>query len=411
MSVFSRFILWFGTAWVSLNVFSAEPTAAGPRTGDAPPELKLSRMVQGPSIEEVHWDKLKGKVVVLEFWNTGCVPCIQAIPHLNALVEEFRNRPVVFLNVSDDNPDHLKNFLERRAVKGWLALDGPFKATATAFGVTAIPHTVIVDSDGRIAAITHPKLLGAQHLEEIIAGKPSTLPQHFVSDAETAVVAVATQLPTQAEISLSGPFPQPNGPFGFVGWQEDGCVFKAQKASLTDVFAEFFHVSPKLISDPNRLVPEGLYDISAAAPPDQRVEFQRQFIESVRKKWGVVIEVAPREVGLYSLRVGSTNAPGLKSVQKRAGGGQLPGGFFLGGVPMSSIASYLERSLDKLVLDESGLQGLWAADVRWEMSKSELSSGKASDPAKIIRATREQLGLELQPTLRTMPTLEIRKSK
>src|SRR5437667_12393814 len=85
----------------------------------------LGTIVQGPTIENVTWEKLKGKVVVLEFWNTACGPCIQAIPHMNELVTQFSYRPVVFLCVSDDNQDHLKKFLGRKPIKGWVALDAP----------------------------------------------------------------------------------------------------------------------------------------------------------------------------------------------------------------------------------------------------------------------------------------------
>jgi uncharacterized protein (TIGR03435 family) len=409
MRAFFKIILGICAACFPLHVASARASEDSPGVGDIPPPLKLSKMVQGPAIENVGWDKLMGKVVVLEFWNTLCAPCIQAIPHLNELVEQFSGRQVIFLSVSDDNPDHLKRFLERKPIKGWLALDGLFKATASAFGVTGNPHTVIVDSAGRVAAITHPALLKAQHLEEILAGKPCTLPANFVPNADAPVVAVTSSLPSTVEITIEGPFPQPEGAFGSRGWKGGGCVFQARKAPLFEALAEFFQVSPKLIFEHSKL-PEGLYDISAAAPPDQTPELRRRFIEAVRAKWGITIETTTREVSVYVISVCSTNAPGLKPVQKRAGGGEVPGGFFLGGSAMSSIASLLELSLDKPVVDESGLQGLWAADVRWEMSESELSLGSEPEADKVIKAAREQLGLELRLTLRRMPVLEIRTS-
>ena len=87
----------------------------GPKIGDMPPPLILSETIQGPSLNEIRWDKLKGKVVVLEFWNINCVPCVQAIPHLNELVVQFSNR-VVFISISDDNGDYLKKFLKRKPI-------------------------------------------------------------------------------------------------------------------------------------------------------------------------------------------------------------------------------------------------------------------------------------------------------
>ena len=411
MNAFSKTVFASCAAWLFTCIALGSVTTNSPEVGDVPPPLTLSTIVQGPAMENITWDKLKGKVVVLEFWNTACGPCIQAIPHMNELVTQFSRRPVVFLCVSDDNQDHLKKFLGRKPIKGWVALDAPLKPTETAFAVVGIPHTVIVDRSGRIAAITHPALLKAQHLEEILAGNPSTLPApKVVSTADAPVVMVSNSLPTTVDISIEGPFPQPDGAFGFRGWKASNCIFEARKALVQDVLAEFFRISPKLIFKETKL-PKGLYDIAAAGPPEQMPELERQFIAAVKKKWAIEVQIAARQVSVYAMTVGSTNAPGLRSVQKPGGGGEKPGGFFLGGQPMRLIASYLESSLDKPVVDETGLQGLWAADLKWEMSRWELLLHFAPDPAKVIEATRQQLGLELRPAFRTLLTVEIRAPK
>jgi uncharacterized protein (TIGR03435 family) len=270
---------------------------------------------------------------------------------------------------------------------------------------------VIVDATGRIAAITHPDLLKAQHLEEILAGKPSTLAApEIISTAGSAVVAASNHLPTRLEISIQGPFPQPDGAYGLHGWKGSNVVYQARKAPALDALAGFFRISSKLIFEEAKL-PEGLYDILVEGPPEQMqqiTEVKRQFIEAVKLMWGVQIQVSERDVSAYSMTVCSTNAPGLKVAQKRRGGGEKPGGFSLVGVPMRSIASGLENRLDKPVIDETGLSGLWAADVKWEMSGSELSSNSPPAPANVIKAAREQLGMDLQPSRRTMTVLEIR---
>jgi uncharacterized protein (TIGR03435 family) len=393
---------------ICLNA-AALSTEDSVKLGETPPPLQLSRMVQGGPIQDAAWEKLKGKVVVLEFWNTRCGPCIKAIPHLNELIDQFSARDVVFLSVSDDNPDHLKRFLKQHPVKGWLALDGPFEPTAAAFGVTGIPHTVIVDRNGRVAAITHPALVQAKHLEEVLAGKPCSLPLNLAPSADTPTEAVTNFPPTSIAISIEGPFPQPNGAFGLRRWKQDGHVFEARKASLVDALSTFFQVSPKLISQP-ALLPAGLYNISAEAPPGQIAELRLQLADALKAKWGITVEAVTEDVKVYSLSVVASNMPSFKPAQKRAGGGESPGGFRLGGSSMSSIASLLESNLDRPVVDETGLQGLWAAEVRWKMSESDLASDDKPDPERIIQAAREQLGLELRPAVRKMPVLNVRKT-
>jgi uncharacterized protein (TIGR03435 family) len=416
INAFSKATLALGAVWFSMCIASAQigtTTRNGPRIGEVPPPLALGRMVQGPPVETVTWDKVKGKVVVLEFWGTECMPCIEAIPHMNELIEQFSSRPVVFLDISNDNEDYLKDFLKRRPMKGWLALDGSLNPTATAFDVAGIPRTVIVAMTGRIAAITNPALLTAQHLEEILAGKPSTLPAPETLSSDAApVIAVSRSLPGMIEISIRGPFPQPDGPYGRCRWTASNCVYQAEKAPALHALAVFFRLSPKLIFAEGKL-PEGLYDILMAGPPDQMeqvTEVNRQFIEAVKTKWGVQIQISERDVSIYSMTVCATKAPGLKAAQERRGGGERPGGFLLAGVPMKSIASSLEEQLDKSIIDETGLTGLWSADLKWEMSESELSSHSEPEPAKVIKAAREQLGLDLQPSHRTMTILEIRTS-
>src|SRR5947199_3428540 len=74
------------------------------------PALKVTQWLQAPEGFDGKWSGLHGKVVVLEFWATWCAPCIGAIPHLNQLANEFKDRGVAFLAVTDDDKDRLKPF-------------------------------------------------------------------------------------------------------------------------------------------------------------------------------------------------------------------------------------------------------------------------------------------------------------
>lgn len=50
---------------------------------------------------------MKGKVVVIDFWFTGCIPCRAEMPYFDRLAETFKDRPVQFLSVSLDTGDQL----------------------------------------------------------------------------------------------------------------------------------------------------------------------------------------------------------------------------------------------------------------------------------------------------------------
>jgi uncharacterized protein (TIGR03435 family) len=293
-------------------------------------------------------------------------------------------------------------------------LDGLLNPTRTAFDVHGIPHTVIVDASGKIAAVTHPAILEAKNLEAILAGEPSGLPPpQFNSPDERNVVAVTNPAPTKIEISIKGPFPRPDrGAFGSRGWgrAESFPDYEAGKATLADVIPEIFDISPKLVFAKTKL-PEGLYDISAIAPPDKLPELKRQFADKLKATFGIAIQTKKQNVKVYVMTVCSTNAPGIKQVQHGRGGGQRPGGFYLNGTKMDVIVSFMELSLDKPIINETGLAGRWSVDVKWQMAESELNSDSNPDPDKVIKAVREQLGLELTSTNRTLEILEITKAK
>jgi thiol-disulfide isomerase/thioredoxin len=155
-----------------------------PQAGDVPATLQLSKMIQGPPLSEMNWDSLKGKLVVLEFWNTGCKPCIQSIPHLNELAEHFKDKPVAFLSVSDDNENLLKKFLKEHPMKSWLALDGPENATERAFHLKGYGLVVLIDPNGKVAGFTLPAVLQQEHLDRILAGQGAGLPALKMTNAE-----------------------------------------------------------------------------------------------------------------------------------------------------------------------------------------------------------------------------------
>ncbi|MBS1665208.1 MAG: TlpA family protein disulfide reductase [Bacteroidetes bacterium] len=57
---------------------------------------------------------LKGKVVVINFWFTSCAPCIQEMPHLNNLVASYKNKDVVFIAFSFNDPANIQSFLKKQ---------------------------------------------------------------------------------------------------------------------------------------------------------------------------------------------------------------------------------------------------------------------------------------------------------
>ena len=96
---------------------------------------------------------LKGKAVVLAFWAGWCSPCIEELPYLQKLKEQFRKQNVEFLAVNIDQDsstrrDLIASFRYQSAPLLTFAL-GDLEMRE-AFGSAEIPYTCIIDQNGQI---------------------------------------------------------------------------------------------------------------------------------------------------------------------------------------------------------------------------------------------------------------------
>ena len=123
-----------------------------PRGGSAPareralPALPVTTLDGAP----VDTATLQGKVVVVNFWATYCVPCLKEIPTFNQLHEQFADRGVVVLGVSmdaDGGAPLVESFLKKHPMKYRVAL-GSEKMTDL-FHVDQLPTTVVFDRQGK----------------------------------------------------------------------------------------------------------------------------------------------------------------------------------------------------------------------------------------------------------------------
>lgn len=104
---------------------------------------------------------LRGKVVLLNFWGTSCVPCRQEMPDMEKLHREFQTKGLIILAVSDDERKDLDKFLATKSYTFPILLDHERK-TFDDFDVTGVPKTFVYDRDGHLVAQAIDKCSGAQ---------------------------------------------------------------------------------------------------------------------------------------------------------------------------------------------------------------------------------------------------------
>jgi len=94
----------------------------------------------------------RGKVVLLDFWATWCVPCREETPHFVALQQRYGGQGLQIIGVSmDDSPDPVHSFYQPFHVN-YPVVMGTADVGAAYGGVLGLPIAFLIDREGRIYA-------------------------------------------------------------------------------------------------------------------------------------------------------------------------------------------------------------------------------------------------------------------
>jgi peroxiredoxin len=98
---------------------------------------------------QVSLASLKGKVVMVNFWATWCVPCRQEMPHLEALYEKYNGLgfELLAVNVEKNNAEGARKWLQETPVTFPVLFD-PENQVTKLYKVQTMPSTVIIGRDG-----------------------------------------------------------------------------------------------------------------------------------------------------------------------------------------------------------------------------------------------------------------------
>ena len=133
------------------------------KVGDPAPPLAVSTWLRGAEVKGFE----SGRVYVVEFWATWCGPCIQIMPHMGDLQDEYRDKRVTFIGLASEANDKeakVNAFVAKQGAKlGYTFAFDSGSETHTAYmkasGNNGIPCSFVVDEHGKIAYIGHPLFL------------------------------------------------------------------------------------------------------------------------------------------------------------------------------------------------------------------------------------------------------------
>lgn len=110
----------------------------------------------------------KGKFVYIDVWATWCGPCIQQIPFLQQLEEEYKNKNIAFVSISTDESQRSggsweaaekkwRNFVKDKNMSGVHLWSGEDFSFQQAYKINTIPRFILIDPKGNIVDANAPR--------------------------------------------------------------------------------------------------------------------------------------------------------------------------------------------------------------------------------------------------------------
>lgn len=357
-----------------------------------------------------------GKTVILDFWATWCAPCIKAFPKLQALEERFAGQLRVFTVTSTDTEARIQRFLQKFDTDLPIVMDddGQLKRL---FPHSSVPHTVVIDKDGIVRAVTSGRNITEQLVSDVINGVPLNLEEkkdrrnwdqnnHFSAESSIFQLTITPYEPNASAMILHpneerfGRYAFFNLPLWSIHQELQGfSVFR----TLYEVDNEYKTIMELREDSKYRSKPEDSYCLEVIAPRMSLKEMRSSALDFVRRNFDLQSEIITRRTkvkvlqrtdGPLKLKAGS---PALEKNSVRSGAG-----VFEYNQPVALIARYLEGfSIAGMpVVDETGLNGKYDIEIPFY----------AEDPQSFYQSLNE-LGLQVVEAEREIEFLVLFEKK
>ena len=123
-----------------------------PRIGKVAPDFTVQ-----DADRKVALNEFRGKVVVLNFWATWCMPCIEEMPSLVQMQQRLKDRGVTVVAVSlDQNADAYQRFIQDHNIS-LLTVRDEKQQSNNLYGTFKFPETYVIDRNG----VMRRKFIGA----------------------------------------------------------------------------------------------------------------------------------------------------------------------------------------------------------------------------------------------------------
>lgn len=162
-------VLWTVASRVPSAVGAPLSTAPSPREGFLAPDFTLDTL----DGKKVTLSELRGKVVVVNFWATWCLPCREETPALEKSYKRYKDSDAVILGINLTNQDSISevdSFVQEFGLTYPILLDRDGRV-GYLYQVKGLPTTFFINREGVIRTV----LVGGPMSETFIRSKIETL--------------------------------------------------------------------------------------------------------------------------------------------------------------------------------------------------------------------------------------------
>jgi thiol-disulfide isomerase/thioredoxin len=132
----------FSSQWISQTGLASDPSI----------KAFFANPWQMPDGKPANSENWRGKVLVVNFWASWCPPCVEEMPALDRIAQEYASKNVLIVGIGIDSPSNIREFLQKTPVSYPIVLGGLEGSNLSKqMGNTqgALPYTVVINPKGK----------------------------------------------------------------------------------------------------------------------------------------------------------------------------------------------------------------------------------------------------------------------
>ncbi|QWE12716.1 TlpA disulfide reductase family protein [Polynucleobacter sp. AP-Titi-500A-B4] len=152
----------FSSQWISQTGLASDPSI----------KAFFANPWQTPDGKSANSENWRQKVLVVNFWASWCPPCVEEMPALDKIAQEYASKNVLIVGIGIDSPSNIRQFLEMTPVSYPIVIGGLEGSNLSKqMGNTqgALPYTVIINQKGK-AIYTKLGKISEEELRKAING-------------------------------------------------------------------------------------------------------------------------------------------------------------------------------------------------------------------------------------------------